>query len=87
LETTSLLWDHHALGNSLTPAAPAPFPAGNSFNSGVYAASWREEKNRRKALSKLLPMQCKDFAGLFTSMDGLPVVIRVRPGADSLWWI
>src|SRR5262245_17618222 len=34
------------------------------------------EKDRRKALSKLLPMQRKDFAGLFTSMDGFPVVIR-----------
>jgi pyruvate,orthophosphate dikinase len=36
----------------------------------------REEKARKKALLKLLPMQRKDFAGLFTAMDGLPVVIR-----------
>ena len=36
----------------------------------------RDEKSRRKALLKLLPMQRKDFAGLFTAMDGLPVVIR-----------
>ncbi len=36
----------------------------------------RDEKNRRKALAKLLPMQRKDFAGLFTAMDGMPVVIR-----------
>jgi pyruvate,orthophosphate dikinase len=36
----------------------------------------RDEKNRRKALMKLLPMQRKDFAGLFTAMDGFPVVIR-----------
>jgi pyruvate,orthophosphate dikinase len=36
----------------------------------------RDEKNRRKALAKLLPMQRKDFAGLFTAMDGFPVVIR-----------
>jgi pyruvate,orthophosphate dikinase len=36
----------------------------------------RDEKNRRKALLKLLPMQRKDFAGLFTAMDGFPVVIR-----------
>jgi pyruvate,orthophosphate dikinase len=35
-----------------------------------------EEKTRKKALSKLLPMQRKDFAGLFTAMDGFPVVIR-----------
>ena len=33
-------------------------------------------KSRTKALQKLLPMQRKDFAGLFTSMDGFPVVIR-----------
>jgi pyruvate,orthophosphate dikinase len=36
----------------------------------------RDEKNRKKALAKLLPMQRKDFAGLFTAMDGFPVVIR-----------
>ena len=34
------------------------------------------EKDRRKALAKLLPMQRKDFAGLFKAMDGFPVVIR-----------
>jgi len=36
----------------------------------------RDEKTRKKALQKLLPMQRKDFAGLFQSMDGYPVVIR-----------
>jgi pyruvate,orthophosphate dikinase len=36
----------------------------------------REEKARKKALAKLLPMQRKDFAGLFTAMNGFPVVIR-----------
>jgi len=36
----------------------------------------RDEKNRRKSLAKLLPMQRKDFAGLFEAMDGFPVVIR-----------
>jgi pyruvate, orthophosphate dikinase len=36
----------------------------------------RDEKNRRKALEKLLPMQRADFAGLFQAMDGFPVVIR-----------
>ncbi|HEY1754959.1 MAG TPA: pyruvate, phosphate dikinase [Bryobacteraceae bacterium] len=35
-----------------------------------------DEKSRRKALEKLLPMQRKDFAGLFEAMDGYPVVIR-----------
>ena len=34
------------------------------------------EKDRRKALLKLLPMQRKDFAGLFEAMNGYPVVIR-----------
>ena len=36
----------------------------------------RDEKSRRKALAKLLPMQRADFAGLFKAMDGFPVVIR-----------
>ena len=36
----------------------------------------RDEKTRKKALEKLLPMQRKDFAGLFEAMDGFPVVIR-----------
>jgi len=36
----------------------------------------RDEKSRRKALLKLLPMQRSDFAGLFKVMDGFPVVIR-----------
>lgn len=35
-----------------------------------------DEKSRRKALAKLLPMQRSDFAGLFKAMDGYPVVIR-----------
>ena len=35
-----------------------------------------DEKSRRKALAKLLPMQRSDFAGLFKAMDGFPVVIR-----------
>jgi len=36
----------------------------------------RDEKTRKKELLKLLPMQRKDFVGLFTAMDGFPVVIR-----------
>ena len=36
----------------------------------------RDEKSRKKALLKLLPMQRADFAGLFKAMDGFPVVIR-----------
>ena len=34
------------------------------------------EKDRRAALKKLLPMQRDDFAGVFKAMDGLPVTIR-----------
>jgi pyruvate,orthophosphate dikinase len=32
---------------------------------------------RRRALDKILPMQQKDFAGIFRAMDGLPVTIRL----------
>ena len=35
-----------------------------------------DEKSRRKALRKLLPMQRRDFAELFKVMDGFPVIIR-----------
>src|SRR5438445_292055 len=34
------------------------------------------EKDRRTALKKLLPLQREDFAGVFKAMDGLPVTIR-----------
>jgi pyruvate,orthophosphate dikinase len=36
----------------------------------------RDEKERRAALKKLLPLQRADFAGVFKAMDGLPVTIR-----------
>jgi len=36
-----------------------------------------EEKSRRVALAKLLPMQRQDFADLFEIMQGLPVTIRL----------
>jgi len=36
-----------------------------------------DEKGRRTALAKLLPMQRKDFAELFEIMQGLPVTIRL----------
>ncbi|HLK19353.1 MAG TPA: pyruvate, phosphate dikinase [Bryobacteraceae bacterium] len=35
-----------------------------------------DPKTRTKALQKLLPMQRKDFAGLFEAMNGYPVIIR-----------
>ncbi len=36
----------------------------------------KEERHRRAALKKLLPMQRSDFIGVFRAMDGLPVTIR-----------
>ena len=36
-----------------------------------------DEKQRRAALAKLLPMQRDDFVELFEIMDGLPVTIRL----------
>jgi pyruvate,orthophosphate dikinase len=36
-----------------------------------------DEKTRKKALKKLLPMQKEDFLGIFRSMEGLPVTIRL----------
>ncbi|MGH9523771.1 MAG: pyruvate, phosphate dikinase [Terriglobales bacterium] len=35
-----------------------------------------DEKGRRAALKKLLPMQRSDFTGVFRAMDGFPVTIR-----------
>src|SRR6266704_2770002 len=35
------------------------------------------EKDRRTALRKLLPMQRSDFMGIFRTMDGFPVTIRL----------
>lgn len=37
----------------------------------------KDEKNRRAALEKLLPMQRSDFKGLFKEMKGFPVTIRL----------
>jgi pyruvate,orthophosphate dikinase len=36
-----------------------------------------DKKGREKAISKLLPYQRKDFEGIFKSMKGLPVTIRL----------
>ena len=35
-----------------------------------------DEASRRKALAKILPIQRKDFVGIFRAMKGLPVTIR-----------
>ena len=37
----------------------------------------KDEEGRRKALEKLLPLQKKDFIGIFKAMDGLPVTVRL----------
>ncbi len=36
-----------------------------------------DEKGREKALKKLLPLQRRDFEGIFKAMDGYPVTIRL----------
>src|SRR5436309_86676 len=36
----------------------------------------RSEKDRRASLKKLLPLQRRDFDGVFRAMDGFPVTIR-----------
>ncbi len=36
-----------------------------------------DEAGRRKALTKVLPLQQDDFEGIFTAMDGFPVTIRL----------
>ncbi len=37
----------------------------------------RDESGRRRALTKLLPIQRQDFEGIFEAMAGLPVTIRL----------
>jgi pyruvate, orthophosphate dikinase len=37
----------------------------------------RDESGRRRALSRLLPMQRADFEGIFEAMDGYPVTVRL----------
>jgi pyruvate,orthophosphate dikinase len=36
-----------------------------------------DDEVRRAALSRLLPMQQKDFEGIFAALDGLPITIRL----------
>ncbi len=36
-----------------------------------------DDRQRERALKRLLPMQRKDFVGIFKAMDGLPVTIRL----------
>ncbi|MFH2202723.1 MAG: pyruvate, phosphate dikinase [Elusimicrobiota bacterium] len=53
------------------------------FFEGKRIVSMREmilasdEKGRRKGLAKLLPMQRKDFEGIFTALEGRPCTIRL----------
>ena len=37
----------------------------------------KDEEGRRAALAKLLPLQREDFKGIFQSMEGLPVTVRL----------
>jgi len=37
----------------------------------------KDEEGRKKALTRLLPMQKEDFIGIFKVMEGLPVTIRL----------
>lgn len=37
----------------------------------------KDEEGRRKALAKLLPLQKKDFKGIFKAMKDLPVTVRL----------
>lgn len=37
----------------------------------------KDSAGRKKALSKLLPMQREDFEGIFDAMDGFPVTVRL----------
>ena len=52
------------------------FFEGDRIDSVREMITARDERGRREALSKLLPMQREDFAGIFRAMDGLPVTIR-----------
>jgi len=55
--------EHMFFGEKKIPHMRAMILAGN-------------EKDRRAALKKLLPMQREDFVGVFEAMDGFPVTIR-----------
>jgi pyruvate,orthophosphate dikinase len=52
------------------------FFEGNRIDSVREMILADDEAGRVRALKKLLPMQKKDFVGLFTVMKGLPVTIR-----------
>ncbi len=45
-----------------------------SFQEMIVA---KDVEDRKKALSKILPLQIKDFSGIFEAMDGLPVTVRL----------
>ena len=53
------------------------FFEGDRINSMREMIVARDEGGRRRALSKLLPMQRTDFEGIFEAMDGCPVTIRL----------
>jgi len=66
--------EHMFFAEERLPHMQAMIMACKDTNDPMEAKGY--EKERRAALSKLLPMQRKDFFGLFKAMDGLPVTIR-----------
>jgi len=53
------------------------FFEGNRIDSVREMILAEDLEGRKKALKKLLPMQQKDFEGIFKAMNGLPVTIRL----------
>ncbi len=53
------------------------FFEGDRINSVRWMILAEDEESRRDALSQRLPMQQKDFEGIFEAMDGFPVIIRL----------
>ena len=66
--------EHMFFAQDRLPHVQRMIMACKDTNDAKEAAKY--EKERRSALAKLLPMQRKDFFGLFKAMDGLPVTIR-----------
>jgi len=66
--------EHMFFAQDRLPHVQRMIMACKDTNDAKEAAKY--EKERRSSLAKILPMQRKDFFGLFKAMDGLPVTIR-----------
>src|SRR5579859_8106806 len=66
--------EHMFFAQDRLPHVQRMIMACKDTNDAKEAAKY--EKERRSSLAKILPMQRKDFLGLFKAMDGLPVTIR-----------